>query len=331
MSALSVCFPFIGDSVGGSQISAITLIEALDRTRFSPRVVLHTQGPLMGYLEDRDIPFEFLPLSAYVGSGRGMGSYIRHFASTTPVLWHYLRRHAIALVHTQDGRMNQTWGLPARLAGIPFVWHQRSKYAPSRITHHTMALASRIACNSEFVRQGLPSPMRAKAVVVDNPFDTDHAPVSVSATEAPALLPGTKCVTFVGNMTAQKRPEVFLQTAAIISDTFEMPVQFLLFGRDRENLQPRLTALADCLGIADAIRFMGFHDPITPWLAASDLLLAPEVDDAFGRTLVEAMLAGTPVVASNSGGHKEIIETGRTGLLVPPDDARSMASAALSL
>ena len=50
-----------------------------------------------------------------------------------------------------------------------------------------------------------------------------------------------------------------------------------------------------------------------------------------GRTLVEAMVAGTPVVASDSGGHGEIIEQGETGFLVPSDDVPAMKDAAARL
>jgi glycosyltransferase involved in cell wall biosynthesis len=64
---------------------------------------------------------------------------------------------------------------------------------------------------------------------------------------------------------------------------------------------------------------MGFPLPPEPWLAACDAMLAPAVDEGFGRTVVEAMLVGTPVVAAASGAYPEIIEDMSTGLLVEPD------------
>ncbi len=330
------CFPFVGDSVGGSQISAVMLIMALDRARYEPLVILHEPGPLTGYLEDQKIDFEILPLGAYVGPGPGRLSHLRHILITTPVLYRFLRRHTISIVHAQDGRMNQTCGMPARLSGASFICHQRSKYAPSGLTQLAMRLADGIACNSQFVRDGLPSSARAKATVIANPFDTDIAQPArhkarAAALQALDLSSDGRIVSFVGNLTTQKRPEVFLRAAALIRDGIETPVRFLIFGRDREDLKPQLSALSDELSMADDLQFMGFHDPIAPWLAASDMLLVPEVDDAFGRSLVEAMLVGTPVVASDSGGHREIIEHEKTGLLSPPDDPMAMASAALTL
>ena len=62
-----------------------------------------------------------------------------------------------------------------------------------------------------------------------------------------------------------------------------------------------------------------------------DVLIAPAVREAYGRTLVEAMLCGTPVVAADDGGHKEIIRHGETGLLVRADDAEAFADAVMRL
>src|SRR3546814_3790384 len=76
---------------------------------------------------------------------------------------------------------------------------------------------------------------------------------------------------------------------------------------------------------------MGFRHPSEPWMAACDALLVTAVDEPFGRTLIEAMLLETPVIAANSGGNPEAIEDGENGLIVPPDDPESLADAALAL
>jgi len=93
----------------------------------------------------------------------------------------------------------------------------------------------------------------------------------------------------------------------------------------------RIRARIHALGMEDHIISMGARFPIEAWLAGCDFLIAPARDEGFGRTLVEAMLVGTPVIASNSGAHAEIIEQGVTGLLVPMDDAGAFASAVISL
>ena len=76
---------------------------------------------------------------------------------------------------------------------------------------------------------------------------------------------------------------------------------------------------------------MGFRYPPERWLAACEVLLVPAVDEPFGRTLVEAMLLGTVVVAAASGGNPEAIRDGVTGCLVPPDDAAAFAERTLGL
>ena len=66
-------------------------------------------------------------------------------------------------------------------------------------------------------------------------------------------------------------------------------------------------------GLASQCVLMGPRFPIEPWIMGCDMLVAPAVNETFGRTLVEAMLCGTPVVAADDGGHKEIIRHGETG------------------
>jgi glycosyltransferase involved in cell wall biosynthesis len=70
---------------------------------------------------------------------------------------------------------------------------------------------------------------------------------------------------------------------------------------------------------------MGFRTPGPQWLAACDVLLVPAVGEPFGRTLIEAMLVGTPVVATASGGNIEALRDGAIGILVPPENAGALA------
>jgi len=138
-------------------------------------------------------------------------------------------------------------------------------------------------------------------------------------------------VSFVGTLQEQKRPFVFVEAAARIAREYPHPIAFFMFGRDGENMSARIANRAKALGIAAGLRCMGFRADIDRALAASDLVLAPAVNEGSGRVLVEAALAGTPVIAAASGGHGEVIADGEDGILVPPDDSRALAKAALAL
>jgi len=97
-------------------------------------------------------------------------------------------------------------------------------------------------------------------------------------------------------------------------------VRFQLVGELRgEYVEGIRTAVAE-LGLDDCVLVMGSVHPVEPILARSAVYVAPAVNEGFGRTLVEAMALGVPVVASNSGGHIEIIDNLETGLLVDADN-----------
>jgi glycosyltransferase involved in cell wall biosynthesis len=109
----------------------------------------------------------------------------------------------------------------------------------------------------------------------------------------------------------------------------EVRLQIAGSGPQREQLQQ----LAVDFGLADQVDFLGRLDrsEVVNLYHGADVMLNPSRVDNMPNSVLEAMACGVPVVSTNVGGVPYIVEDGRTALLVPPDDASSMAEAILSL
>ncbi|MGE5307475.1 MAG: glycosyltransferase [Deltaproteobacteria bacterium] len=100
----------------------------------------------------------------------------------------------------------------------------------------------------------------------------------------------------------------------------------------KKAYKKRLLRLVEELGLSERVHFLGTRRDIPAILSGLDaLVLATTTQEAFGRVIVEAHASGVPVVATKVGGVVEIIEDGRTGLLVPPRDPDAMAAAVMRI
>jgi len=88
-----------------------------------------------------------------------------------------------------------------------------------------------------------------------------------------------------------------------------------------------LERLVASRGLASRVRFLGHREDVPALLAASDLFVLPSRSEAFPNGAMEAMAAGLPVIASAVGGLLDLIDQGRTGVLVSPDDPVALAGA----
>lgn len=84
-------------------------------------------------------------------------------------------------------------------------------------------------------------------------------------------------------------------------------------------------------GANPRIHFLGWRNDVSKILRASDLFVLPSLKEAFGLSVLEAMASGVAVVATASGGIKDIIENGKSGLLVPPCNAERLTEAISTL
>jgi L-malate glycosyltransferase len=96
--------------------------------------------------------------------------------------------------------------------------------------------------------------------------------------------------------------------------------------------EPRLRQLARDLGVGDRVEFRGLRDDVASLLHDADVFVHPATwAEAFGWTIAEAMACGCAVVATNVGGIPELIEDGRSGMLVPPAESQAIARAITTL
>jgi glycosyltransferase involved in cell wall biosynthesis len=97
------------------------------------------------------------------------------------------------------------------------------------------------------------------------------------------------------------------------------------------ELEAELRDTCARFGLTDFVRFAGYQKNVPEWLAAADINVLPTFYEGFPLTVLEAMAAGLPTVASNVGGIPEAIEHGVSGLLVPPANPQSLADAIAAL
>jgi glycosyltransferase involved in cell wall biosynthesis len=140
---------------------------------------------------------------------------------------------------------------------------------------------------------------------------------------------GARLVGTVGRLVPDKGQDDLLRAAVPILRRHPGTL-FLLVGTG--TAEPMLRRLADQLGVAAAVRFLGFRDDVPAITAALDVAVLPSVDcDASPAVLKEALACGVPAVATDIGGAAEILRDGETGTVVPPRDPDRLAAAILSL
>ena len=106
-------------------------------------------------------------------------------------------------------------------------------------------------------------------------------------------------------------------------------VCFLTLGEG--ELRSGLEALSAELGIAEAVRFLGWRPDVASVIEACDIFCLPSLNEGMGKAIVEAMAMGKPVIASDVGGIPDLVVPGENGILVPPGDSDALAEAILNL
>jgi glycosyltransferase involved in cell wall biosynthesis len=234
----------------------------------------------------------------------------------------------VGLVHVNSPVEATPYLLAARLLRRPSVVHVRLAYERRFLAAQGLALADEVIFNSRALRRELSWP---RGAVIPNGVDLPPPPTPErrrTLRESLGAGDGTLLLGQVGHVTPLKGVDRGLEALARLAAAGR-PVRLAVVGEDPDDGQVhrrRFEALARDLGVADRVLFTGYRRDAVALLGAVDVLLHPSRRESFGRVLIEAMAQEVPVVASRVGGIPEVVQDGREGYLVDPEDPGALAA-----
>jgi glycosyltransferase involved in cell wall biosynthesis len=319
---LRVMFVITSMPVGGAETLLVELVRRMDRERFLPELCcLKYFGPL-GDVLAAEIP-AFTGLLAHKYDFAVLGRLTRLLAG----------RRVDAVITVGTGGDKMFWGrLAAWRAGVPVVCSALHSTGlpdhvelPNRLLSpltdafiavaepHALYLASHEGCPA------------AKVRVIPNGVDVGRFRPRRPSRELQSqwrLEDGAATVGIVAALRPEKNHALFLDVAALVRQKLPK-TQFLIVGDGPQRA--KLEALAQNLGIAAAVRFLGTQSDMPEVLSLLDVVVLTSHSEANPLCLLEAMASEKPVVATRVGSVAETVLDGETGYLVAAGDARQLA------
>lgn len=190
------------------------------------------------------------------------------------------------------------------------------------VERHTYCRLDAVVVNGKYVGRKMINnyridPEKVRLIYIGLP---DQPPV------APIPLTGSPSILFVGSNFQRKGLPVLLKATAQLLPQFPY-IRVHIVGKDRN--QPHLVTQIRKLGIAEAVEFHGLqpNDRVRGMMIGADIFALPSFTEGFGLVYLEAMRAGTPVIATSMGGAKEVFVDGKEAFFVDPGDEKGLAMA----
>jgi glycosyltransferase involved in cell wall biosynthesis/peptidoglycan/xylan/chitin deacetylase (PgdA/CDA1 family) len=306
-------------SAGGTQRQMIELLARLDRSRFRVYpVCFHATGVWFDRVAGLGEPVGVFPIHGFRRPDT-IGQLIA-FAR-------WCQLHRIEVLHTCELYSNIFGLAGAALGSVPVrIGSRRGFVEPPGLQwlqQRTYAAAHKVVANSQAAAdrlrfEGLSD---RKIAVIANGIDAHAFP-----TRKPTRRP--RRIAMVACLREEKRIDVLIAAAPRVAQ-FYPDVEFMIVGDG--SCRDQLMGQARATGIFDRFRFLGHREDVPALLSQSDLFVLPSRSEAFPNSIIEAMAASLPVVATAVGGIPELVQDGQTGRLVPAGDPDALARALLDV
>ena len=330
----------------------LNLVSHLDSRKVTPIVVFGAYGPVVEQMR----PFaetHVLPMPVALGSAKkdslGLASLFNLRAVFGGVAYSYrlarfIRQNHVDFVHTNSLKADLIGGIAAGLSRRPVVWHVRDRIADEYLPGSVVRIF-RLLCRwiPDFVIANSESTLRS--VYPANRTDKPSSLLGEGNGRSVVIHDGTLWpfpgnstlgrnglvrIGLIGRISPWKGQHIFLRAAALVHQRFP-ETQFFIVGSalfGETEYEQRIRSLTESLGISNIVTFTGFRSDVQNAIADMDVIVhASTIGEPFGQVIIEGMAAGKPVIATNGGGVPEIVEDGKTGILVPMGNAEAMAEA----
>lgn len=313
--------------IGGTERQAAELLKRLDAERYDLRLaVLRNGGSLYQQIADRfPDPPEFRLNSFY--DLNAMRQLSRLCA--------LMKRERIDILHAHDFYSGVLGCAAARLSGVRAIASQRHLKLSDRRAHEIIQrlihrMAHKVLVNSDAIRQQVLSGSGAQAekiVVIKNgllvsDLTSDARLVRDRLLNELKLNQESFLIGLVARLEEVKGHSYFIEAAARVVSKHPQ-AHFVLVG-DGELRQAIENQIAE-LNLAGKVHLLGYRDDAALLARAFDLSVLTSLHEGLPNSVMEAMSAGIPVVATDVGGTRELITDCVTGFLVPPADSTALA------
>lgn len=342
---IMVVNPFAQATSGNDEVMT-RLMAKMDKSLFEFVVVQPAESRYSEIYKDLGATVETISMSIIRRdlSPKFVTGYFLNFAPTIARFVKLIMRHKVDIVHTNTTQILGA-GAGAKIRGLPSIYHvhsisiEKPEWVIKPMTYwidktSDVLIANSRASKEVFVKRGFPED---KVRIIHNPIEIekyDSAHARDAARKELGIGDNEPLIGIVARIARVKSLELFIESAAIVLKSYPS-ARFAIVGgahgEENELYLEELKALAQKLGIADKVIFVGRRDDIPRIVSAFDIGALTSRSEGFGLALVEFMAVGKPVVGTAVGGVLDIITDGVDGYLVPYGDANAIARAFLKL
>jgi glycosyltransferase involved in cell wall biosynthesis len=335
----NVLFVSHSSELNGAERMLLDTLKGLDRGKFSPLLAVPRPGPLTEAAAEADIECLTLPMKWTLTEASKVWKqpFSRVWNSgATRAAARIIRSRGIGLVVTNSAAV-WTGALAARRAGVPHVWFVHEildgekpllKYIRGRkaLVRRMLRLSERIVANSEASARAFAGADRVVIIGNGVAMRTGPAPDLPALRNSLGIEPGAPVIGIVGKIYPGKGQMEAVLAADILRHA-RPDLRLLVVGAVGDaRYDERIYETVGRLGLERSVLFLGYRDDLDAILALLDVLVVASSVDSLGRVALEAMAAGTPVVAAAAGGLPEVVRDGETGLLAASSEPELLAA-----